>query len=189
MRCAFLGGVLSAAAAVQAGLAAAAVPAFGLGIGAGWFLFVVGCAWRALKHGVPQVLSAANGSLDRARRVGLRRCWVFWVDAQVNIPVLTTRLISFAIAAFILIMADGFPRNAVENAGSESAPEENLWVWGVACSLVAGCAICLPVFVFDAGTGVQEAHGCDVRCRYCRSCFIAAWAAWSHARRDRQFQR
>lgn len=176
------GSVLSALTAVQAGLAAAIAPAFGLGVGAGWFLFLVGCAWRALKHGVSQ-----SGGMPAGRWVllaGLTSALlVFWFDAQVNIPVLTTRLISFAIAALILVMAEGMMRNAQDGTGGESAASDSLWVWGVAFSLVAACASFLPIAIFDATTGAQDSQRWLLRVLPILSFLpVAALAAWARAR-------
>ncbi|MBI4190893.1 MAG: O-antigen ligase family protein [Betaproteobacteria bacterium] len=180
----FWGGVLSSAAAVLTGLAAAAVPAFGLGMSAGWFLFLVGCAWRALKHGVPQTAGIHPG--HRALLAGLTSALlVFWVDAQVNIPVLTTRLISFGIAAFILVIGEGMVRRAGDGANSESAAGDNLWVWGIAFSLVAAYASFLPVATFDATTGARETGRWWLRTLPILSILlIAALAAWARARRS-----
>jgi hypothetical protein len=182
----FLGGVFSATAAVQTGLASAAVPAFGLGVGAGWFLFMVGCAWRAMRHGVPATSATQTGRWVMLAGL-ISAVLVFWVDAQINIPVLTTRLISFAIAALILIIADGIIRSEGKDAGSEPAAGDNLWVWGVACSLVAACASSLPITLFDASTGVQEVHWLRRALPILSFLLIAALAARGHARRSGVF--
>jgi tetratricopeptide (TPR) repeat protein len=83
---------------------------------------------------------------------------VFWVDAQVNIPVLTTRLISFAIAALILVVADDIVRRDSTGSELDSAPADNIWVWGVGCALVATLASCLPVSLLDPHTNTQDVH-------------------------------
>ena len=178
----FSGGVFSTTAAVQTGLASAAVPAFGLGVGAGWFLFMAGCAWRAMRHGVPATAATQTGRWVVLAGL-VSALLVFWVDAQVNIPVLTTRLISFAIAALILIIADGIIRSEGKDEGSEPAAGDNLWVWGGACSLVAACASCLPITLFDASTGVREVHWLRRALPILSFLLIAALAAWGHGRR------
>jgi hypothetical protein len=151
------GGVLACLAAVLAGFSSAAVPAFGLGISAGWFLFMAGCAWRALGHGIRT--TSARQTTRWTLLVGLcAALWIFWSDAQINIPVLTTRLISFAIAALILIVADGFASSVEKEADTESVPANELLFWGIACALVATCAICLPVTTPNANAGVQDAY-------------------------------
>jgi O-antigen ligase/tetratricopeptide (TPR) repeat protein len=176
------GSVLSSTAAVLAGLASAAVPAFGLGVGAGWFLFLVGCAWRALRRGVsqPAGILAGHWVLLAGMTSALL---VFWFDAQINIPVLTTRLISFAIAALILVTAEGMMRSAEDGAGGESAASDSLWVWGAAFTLVAACASFLPIAIFDATTGAQASQHWLLRVLPILSFLpVAALAAWARAR-------
>ena len=182
----FLGGVFFATAAVQAGLASAAVPAFGLGVGAGWFLFMLGCAWRAVRHGIPQMSAQQTGRWALLAAL-ISALLVFWVDAQVNIPVLTTRLISFAIAALVLILAEGIVRGEGQYADSAPACGDSLWVWGVACSLVAACASCLPITFFDATAGVQEVRWLRRALPILSLLFVAAFAAWGRARRSGGF--
>ncbi len=177
------GGVFASAAAVQTGLVSAAVPAFGLGICAGWLLFMVGCAWRALKRGVPATPALQAGRW--ALLAGLTSAlWVFCIDAQVNIPVLTTRLISFAIAALILIIAGGIMQSDGKDAECKPRAENNLRVWGVACALVAAAASWMPITAFDAGTGVQEAYWLRRALPILIFLFIAAFAGWVQARRN-----
>jgi hypothetical protein len=153
--CTLAGGVIAAVLALCCGLATAAVPAFGLGIGAGWLAFMTGAAWRA---------AAYSG---RALPVSRTREWVllaglvaallvFWLDAQINIPVMTTRLISFAFAALVLLLADTLTH--ADQAGNDDAPaaSADLYLWGGACVLLATCASCLPLTVFSAGVAVPE---------------------------------
>jgi hypothetical protein len=174
------GGVLSAAVAVAAGLSSAMVPAFGLGIGAGWFLFVCGCAWRALRNGMPQMSAPQWGRWTLL--AGLSSALVvFWADAQINIPVLTTRMISFAIAALVLVVAESV-RVPAANAEVEPALGKNLWLWGAACALVAAAASCLPLLSTDAGA--QEAHGLRRALPGLSFLLFAAWAACTGTRRD-----
>jgi O-antigen ligase len=177
------GGVLAAVAAVQAGLASAAVPAFGLGMGAGWFTFMAGAGWRAAGNGV-----AAGPAPPPGRWVllaGLTAALlVFWMDAQVNIPVLTTRLISFAIAALVLIIADGIIRGAGEESDFAFATDANLRVCGVVCALVAACAGFLPATSFSAGVSMPEMHSLRRVLAIIAFLMIAAFAAWGWARRS-----
>jgi hypothetical protein len=176
------GGVLSSVAAVQFGFSAAAVPAFGLGICAGWFLFMTSCAWRALKRGIPQM--SAHQTSRWILLAGLcSALWVFWTDAQINIPVMTTRLISFAIAALILIIADGFGLHAEKDPDAEPRSGNDLWSWGVACALVAACAICLPVVTSGAIPGVQAIWWRRVL-PILSLLFFAALAARAYSRRS-----
>ena len=180
LACTVGGGVVAATAAVRTGLASAAVPAFGLGIGAGWFLFMIGCAWRALKQGASRI-SAQQSDRWALLAALISALLVFWVDAQINIPVLTTRLISFAIAALILIIANEIVRDGGNDTDSEPVAGNNLWVWGVACSLVAACASCLPIVMLDAST---SAHWFRRALPVLPLFFLAAFAGWAIARRS-----
>ncbi len=183
---ALLGGSFGALLAAQMGLGNAAVPAFGLGVGAGWVLFAVGCAWRAFKR------SQAQGAAQMAERwvllAGLTASLcVFWMDAQVNIPVVTTRLISFAFAALILIIAEGFAPAAGKNTDPAAVAEDGLLVSGVACSLIAACAGFLPVALFNIAGVQQEAHWGLRALSLILFVPIAAFALWVHARRCGSF--
>jgi len=176
------GGGIAAAAAVSAGLAMAAVPAFGLGIGAGWFLFMVGCAWRASGDGVTP--HAANQTERWMLLAAFASAlWFFWMDAQVNIPVLITRLISLGIAALILIVADGVDSTSENNENTESVPRNNLRVWGVGFSLVAVIASCLPVVLFDGNAGSPDIHWGRRLFLIPPFVLVMAFAAWGRARR------
>jgi hypothetical protein len=175
------GGMLSAVAAVWAGLPSAAVPALGVGVGAGWVMFMAGCAWRALKRGLPRMPESQRGRWILLAALSSALC-VFWADAQINIPVLTTRIMSFAIAALILVVAEAL-RSPAEVAETESASAKNLWAWGIACALVATVASCLPLSSIDAGAGVQTAHGLRRALPGLACLIVAALAAWTAAQR------
>ena len=106
---------------------------------------------------------------------------VFWIDAQVNIPVLTTRLISFGIAALILVMT-GAMTAVAENkrASSEFFVPDSLWVWSVSFSLVAGCASFLPVVFLDATMQAQDTERWWLRIMPMLALLVlAALAGWS----------
>ncbi|MEO7728234.1 MAG: O-antigen ligase family protein [Burkholderiales bacterium] len=154
-------GAIFAAAAASAGLASAAMPAFGLGMGAGWFVFMVGHAYQALNEGTARGPAAGRWTLLAGLTAALV---VFWLDAQINIPVLTTRLISFAIAALILITANA-PRHddaeADTNAGF--AAEHGIWCWGIAVSLVAACASSFPISSLAASSGAPAPGNWSLR--------------------------
>ncbi len=183
---ALLGGSFAAGLAVQLGLGNAAVPAFGLGVGAGWVLFAIGCAWRALKRGHAQVSAQVTERWILLAGLTASLC-VFWMDAQVNIPVVTTRLISFAFAALILIIADGVAPAMEKNADPAAATDDGLLVWGIACSMVAACASFLPVALFNVA-GVQEEARWGLRALpLILFVPIAALAVWTHARRCGSF--
>ena len=136
-------GVFSAAAAIQLGLYSAAGPAFALGVGAGWFGFFLGCSWRALsrKASLPEALSGGRWLLLASLVCSLL---IFWIDAQVNIPVMTTRLTSFGIAALILAISDSrLSKRAHVLAFSGHLRRDNRAegvAWVVAFGLIAACA-------------------------------------------------
>ena len=155
--CALSGGLVAAFATVQAEFASAMLPAFGLGVCVSWFLFIAVCAWRALRSGLAPMspAQAERWKLLAGLTVSLS---VFWLDAQVNIPVLTTRLISFGIAALVLIVADELVRGDSGERGSHPYDDDAL-TWGIGYTLVAVCASFLPMAVFDApGVAPEVMH-------------------------------
>ncbi len=178
-----VGGAAGAAAAVLTGFASAALPAFGLGIGAGWYLFLLTCAWRSIKHGVSAGAGpiAGHWALLASLTIALIG---FWLDAQINIPVLTTRLISFLIAALILVIAGEMSRTI---AASESESEsdsacrgESLWISGVALTFVAACASFLPMAIFDSPAGDPDKWRWLPRLLPLLSFLpFVAWAGWA----------
>ncbi len=137
------GGVLASLAAISVGLDSAKVPAFGLGVGVGWYVYLLGCAWRSMsadRH-VRSMITDRAFTLLAGLVAGLL---VFWFDAQVNIPVPTTRLVSFACAALILAIgvALAAPREA-QKAAVDSDSNYLMWVFGF--MLVSACASLIPI--------------------------------------------
>ena len=179
----FVGASVSAIATVQIGLASAVVPAVGLGIGAGWLLFMVACAWRSQQRDIAATAleDSGNWALLAALTSSLL---VFWVDAQVNIPAPTTRLISFGIAALILIVAERLVRKEREAADDEHSGERHLWMWGIACAMIALCASFVPIADFDAPRNVrEEMHWLRRLAPLLVFLSVAAWAAWVRLRK------
>ena len=179
----FAGGTLASLTAVLPGFGSAAVPAFGLGVGAGWIFFLVCCAWRALRHGVPRTVGrpADDWMLLAALTASLL---VFWIDVQVNVPVLTTRLIAFGLVALILVMAGNFSDPKARATGAESAGWGRLWVWGVAFSLVAACASFLPVVSFEPAMPEQDTQRWWLRMMPMLA--AAAFAVWTASTQAQQ---
>jgi hypothetical protein len=152
-----VGGATSAALAISAGIPYAAAPAFGLGIGGGWLLYIVYCAWRLLRSTEPD--TSAEATSHWKLLAGLTASLlVFWVDAQINIPVHTTRIFSFAIAALILVVASSIVRSGNEPNGSTPDTQGRFAVWGLAFALVATCASLLPSVRFDGFLAIKEAE-------------------------------
>lgn len=177
-------GALFSVAAIEAGFASAAVPAFGLGICAGILMFMVGCAWRMLAQDKPQTPATQAGR--RILLAGLcASLWVFWTDAQVNIPVLTTRLISFAVAALILIIANDIAANADRDDEPARLRDAGFRHWGLAYALIAAFASCLPIATFDA---VSNMHWWRRALPILLLLCGAAFAAWAYMRRNSYVQ-
>lgn len=146
-----VGGSIAAALVNLAGLPSAIAPAVGLGVGAAWLAFFLGGALRALLHGLPE--NARSRPEHWALIAGLTASLlVFWMDAQVNIPVLTTRLVSFGVAALILAVASTMSQALQE----KPAPPPDAFPWGIAFPLIAACASFLPAVILDAGMRAQE---------------------------------
>lgn len=147
-------GMLAAAAAGLSGYPAAAAPAFGLGCGAGVFLFMAGHALAALRR------AGVSGTGEPAAAAWLlvaltAALWVFWMDVQINVPVPTTRLVSFALAALILVVA-GRIRGGVDAEAAPAQVEDVNWrAFGMACVAVATIGSCLPDAIFDPSEDLQ----------------------------------
>ena len=148
--------MLTSASAVTGGALAsvlgfpyATVPAACLGIGAGWMLFLGIAAW-----------GAAGRHIEQALPTGRREDWilvagmtvsllVFWIDAQINIPLLTSRIVSFAFAALILGVLGHVESARIGDDGSLPMEHGRLVDWGLACAFTAACASFLPVLGTD----------------------------------------
>ena len=146
-----VGGPAAAVLAIVAGLPATIAPAIGLSIGFVWLLFFLVYSWRVLPHGLPE--NARSRPEHWALLAGLTASLlVFWMDAQVNIPVMTTRLVSFGVAALILAVASTMSQALRE----KPAPPTGAFPWGIAFPLVAACASFLPAVIIDASMRAQE---------------------------------
>jgi hypothetical protein len=148
-------GVAGTALAIATGFPYAAAPAFGLGVGGGWLLYIVYCAWRSLRSVEPD--TSAEAMVHWKLLAGLTASLlVFWIDAQINIPVHTTRYLSFAIAALILAVATAITRTGNEPMGPAPVTTVNFAHWGISFALVATCASLLPSVHFDGYLVVKE---------------------------------
>jgi MFS family permease len=140
------GAAAGAGLAYGIGLWATMAPAAGLGIGGAWLVFLMACSWRAARRGLPDALRSQP--LAWLLLAGLVcSLLVFWFDAQVNIPVLTTRMISLAIGALILAVAAMLAAPGV-NEGSHDTLEDA--GWATVLPLVAACASFLPAMLLDS---------------------------------------
>lgn len=128
------------------GLQTTMAPAAGLGIGSAWLLFLMACSWRAARRGLPE--AARSAPIAWLLLAGLiSALLVFWIDAQVNIPVLTTRMISFAIGALVLAVAAALGGPAASEDPDEAQDDLS---WGAVLPLVAACASFLPALLLDS---------------------------------------
>ena len=160
-----------------AGLSSAMAPAAGLGIGGAWLLFLMACSWRAARRGLPDGIRSK--ALPWVLLAGLTASLlVFWLDAQVNIPVLTTRLISFGVGALILTVAAMLSQAAT--AEPDSARDTGAdGSWAPVLPLVAACASFLPAMLLDSSLrpdGLGRWWLCGVPIGVLL--FFGAWRAW-----------
>lgn len=160
-----------------AGLSATMAPAAGLGIGGAWLLFLMACAWRASRRELPDAIRCQP--LAWALLAGLTASLlVFWLDAQVNIPVLTTRMISFGIAGLILAVAAmlSAPATPESNDVPDTVPDGS---WALVLPLIAACASFLPAMLLDASLS-PKGQGRWWLCALPISVLLVfgAWRAW-----------
>lgn len=172
-----LGAAAGAGLARWAGLASAAAPAAGLGIGGAWLMFFMVCAWRAARRGLPEAIRSRSAVWTLL--AGLTSSLlVFWLDAQVNIPVLTTRMISFGIAGLILAVAAMLSASPMpeSNDSPDAVPDSS---WALVLPLVAACASFLPAMLLDASLrpeGVRRWWLCVLPIGLLLA--FGAWHAW-----------
>ncbi|MFN0163521.1 MAG: O-antigen ligase family protein [Burkholderiales bacterium] len=83
-----------------------AAPAFGIGAAAGWIAMLARAGWCARDRSMATggVGPDADSLLMRAALLSL--LLVYWLDAQINVPILTTRLIAFVAAAVLVAAVD-----------------------------------------------------------------------------------
>ncbi len=140
-------------AAAAVGLPQAVLPAGCLGIAGGWLLFFGVSAWR-LAGQREDTTYAEESRSNWISAAGLcASVLVFWIDAQVNIPLLTSRVISFFCAALLLALVS--PSKVPMPASHAKGPDVriNLVDWGISFALLAACASFLPVIAFDKAIG------------------------------------
>ena len=143
------GAATGAGLARYAGLPSTMAPAAGLGIGGAWLLFLMAFAWRAARRGLPDAIRSQP--LAWSLLAGLTASLlVFWLDAQVNIPVLTTRLISFGVGGLILAVAAmlSVPAMPDSDDARDTCADGS---WPLVLPLVAACASFLPAMLLDPG--------------------------------------
>jgi hypothetical protein len=160
-----------------AGLPATMAPAAGLGIGGAWLLFLMACAWRASRRGLPDSIRCRPVAWTLL--AGLTSSLlVFWLDAQVNIPFLTTRLISFGIGGLILAVAAmlSAPATMESNDAPDIVPNGS---WALVLPLVAAFASFLPATLPEASLSLER-PGRWLLCGVTISVLLVfgAWRAW-----------
>jgi hypothetical protein len=105
-------------------------------------------AWRALKQN-PLTEVSPQWTLLAGLTAAL---WVFWMDVQINVPVPTTRLVSFALAALILVIAARIQRH--DAVGMEAGESLTWRAFGIACAGVATIGICISDGMYDTSTNL-----------------------------------
>jgi hypothetical protein len=131
-------------AGVAVGLSGHPGPAgvgFGLGLGAGWVVALTGVALRALRL-PPDPAGAPYGHILIA---GLAAALLgFWIDAQISLPVLVTRVMFFALAGLLAVLAGGVV--AQRAVSGEAAPVMAARVagWCAAVLVVVACVSFVP---------------------------------------------
>lgn len=172
MLCALGGGVLGAGALYGAGYAAGCVPAFGIGCGVGIFVYICAGAWRSLRKPATEEPDA----IARTMLAGLMAAlWVYWMDAQINVPVPTTRLMAFALAALILASATSVNRLQAEK---DCVAGFSRRVFGLVCMLIATLGSCMPNVLY---AGAQDLHWALRTVPFAVGVFFGALAVWSLA--------
>lgn len=172
------GAAAGAGLARWAGLSATTAPAAGLGIGGAWLLFLMACAWRAARRGLPDAIRSQ--ALPWGLLAGLTASLlVFWLDAQVNIPVLTTRLISFGVGGLILAVAAMLSASTMPESGAARETGEE-GSWALVLPLVAASASFLPAMLLDPSLrpeGLGRWWLCGIPIGLLL--FFGAWRAWT----------
>ena len=127
-------------ALLAAGLMGKAVAGigFGLGAGAAWALLLAAQAWRCMRQPVrAQPVTAREITIAALAATVL----AFWLDAQISLPVMSTRIVFFALAALLVVLADGV--DATDNhddaqVAAFSGPALSIWAWGAGCEPCGG---------------------------------------------------
>jgi tetratricopeptide (TPR) repeat protein len=135
------------------------------------------CAWRAARCGLPDAIRSQP--LAWSLLAGLTASLlVFWLDAQVNIPVLTTRLISFGVGGLMLAVAAMLSAPAMPDSDDarDTCADGS---WPLVLPLVAACASFLPAMLLDAslapaGQGRWWLCGVPISVLL----LFGAWRAW-----------
>lgn len=144
------GGAASAGISGLLGFPSAIAPAACLGIGIGWMMFLGFNAWRM-----------AVQTADRNLRSEHRGEWVlsaglmaslltFWLNAQISIPLLTSRIVAFAVAALLLAELRRLRDSRLRAFQQlDQVRGGGLVECGFAFALVAACSSFLPVISTD----------------------------------------
>lgn len=128
------------------GFPSAIAPAACLGIGIGWMMFLGLNAWRMAVRQT-DCDSRSEHRDEWALSAGLMASLLtFWLDAQISIPLFTSRVVAFAVAALLLaeLRQCNDPQARVfQHIGQNR--RVGLVDWGFAFALVAACSSFLPV--------------------------------------------
>jgi O-Antigen ligase len=149
--CTIIGAAAGMGIVFAGGLGVAVAPTLGLGLGLGWAAWVGVVAWKAMRGGVAPLRARADAGLLAGMLASLL---VFWLDAQINIPVLSTRVISFCLLGLVLAMSCN-----VKPVGALPAVADTLVCWGMALAALAAMAVFLPAVPPGGVLAGREAGG------------------------------
>ena len=118
---------------------------FGLGAGAAWALLLSLQAWRCLRLPTGEkTLTAREITIAALAATVL----AFWLDAQISLPVMSTRIVFFALVALLVVLAN--ETDTTEKEGStaglaNSGPAAmSVWAWGAGVSMVVAMVALFP---------------------------------------------
>jgi len=169
-------GVLGCLLASAIGGTALAGVGFGLGTGAAWALLLAWRGLRLLRAGGQRGVAAPRAILIAALAATLL---AFWLDAQISLPVMSTRIVFFAMAALLALFAAGVEpgRQAPQAVSVAASGDSPLWGWGAGVVLAAGMVACFPA-PFGYVTEVAPFSGTAAQVVWPVAPLLAAWLGW-----------
>jgi hypothetical protein len=141
-----VGAGMGAAGALAVGFPSAMMPAFGLGLGVGWAGYIVIRAWGGARR-IDGEQSALGESWPLLAGT-VAALFVFWFDAQINIPIPTTRIVEFVLIGTIFGVAGWGVRSRRVPADDDATGTTALQC-GTAAILVAAVAAFWPIADLD----------------------------------------
>lgn len=169
-------GVVGGLIATAIGGAALAGVGFGLGAGAGWALLLAWRGVRLLCAGGERVAPAPRAIMIAALAPTLL---AFWLDAQISLPVMSTRIVFFALAALLALFAAGVEpeAQAAPREGAAAPAEGPFWGWAVGVVLAAGMVAGFPA-PFGYVVEVPPFSALAAQFLWPAAPLLAAWCCW-----------